>query len=179
MPGLSIQTYGQNLAHDIGGGAAHVLAEVVECLQVGFVQGIAYDLNVHLVQILLGDAINKERRQRRIHQHGIVELSGRGCHMYRLHLLKAAQRMAFGYQLRNGTLVQRARDQQYDIIDHIAVRDKVQEVGQRLHRMVAHMLELDHQLLAQLVIDHGHRQRRRLVGQKAAVVRALQMQLQI
>lgn len=96
-----------------------------------------------------------------------------------LHLLKTAQRVAFGYQLRNGTLVQSARDEQNDVVDHVAVRNEVEEVRQRLHGMIAHVLELDHQLLAQLVVDHGHRQGRRLVGQETAIVRALQVQLEI
>lgn len=173
------QTYSQDLAHNVGGGAAHVLAKVVERLQIGLVERVTDDLDVHLVQILLGDAVDEEGGQRCVHQHGVVQLGGRRGHVNGLHLLEAAQGMAFGDQLRNGTLVQRASDQQDNVVDHVAVRDEVQEVGQRLDGMVAHVLELDHQLLAQLVVDDGDGQRRRLVGQEAAIVRALQMQLQI
>ena len=45
--------------------------------------------------------------------------------------------------------------------------------------MVAHVLELGDELLAQLVVDDGDLQRRRHVGQEVAVVRRLQVQLQI
>ena len=52
--------YRQNFAHNILRFPANVLAEVVECLEVGLVQGVADDLNVHLVQILLVDAALEE-----------------------------------------------------------------------------------------------------------------------
>jgi len=96
-----------------------------------------------------------------------------------LHLLEAAQWVALGNQLGDGSLVQRAGDQQDDVVDHVAVGDEVQEVGQRLHSVVPHVLELDDQLFAQLVVDDGHRQGRGLVGQEAAIVGSLQMQLEI
>jgi len=169
----------QNLTHDVGGGAAHVLAEVVERLQICLVEGVTDDLNVHLVQILLGDAVDEEGRQGRVHQNGVVQLGGRGRHMDGLHLLEAAQWVALGNQLGDGSLVQRAGDQQDDVVDHVAVGDEVQEVGQRLHSVVPHVLELDDQLFAQLVVDDGHRQGRGLVGQEAAIVGSLQMQLEI
>lgn len=55
----------------------------------------------------------------------------------------------------------------------------IQEGGQGLHRMVPHVLELCHQLVAQLVVNHRHLEWRRLVGQKVAIVSALKVQLQI
>lgn len=169
----------QNLAHHIGRGAAQTLAERIERLQIRLVQRIADDLDVHLVQILLGNAIDKERRQRRVHQHRIVQLRRIGGHMDGFHLLKAAQRMAFGDQLADGALVQRAGDQQNDVVDHVAVRDEVEERRQRLDGMVAHVLELDDQLLAQLVVDDADGERRRLVGQELAIVGALQVELEV
>jgi len=45
--------------------------------------------------------------------------------------------------------------------------------------VVPHVLELDDQLFAQLVVDDGYRQGRGLVGQEAAIVGSLQMQLEI
>ena len=38
-----------------------------------------------------------------------------------LHLLKAAERVTLGDQLRDGALVQRAGNQQNDVVDHVAV----------------------------------------------------------
>ena len=59
--------------------------------------------------------------QRRVHQDGIVQFSGCLSNIDRLHLLKAAQRVAFGHELRDGSLVQSPRDQQDDIVNHVAV----------------------------------------------------------
>lgn len=172
-------THGQDLAHNISSGAAEALAELVEGLQVRLVQRIPDDFDVHLVQVLLRDAVDEEGRQRRVDQHGVVQLGGGSRDVDGLHLLEAAQRVTLGDELVDGALVERARDQQDDVVDHVAVRDEVQERGQRLHSMIPQVLELNHELLAQLVVDGGHGQGRWLVGQELAVVGALQVQLQV
>lgn len=59
------------------------------------------------------------------------------------------------------------------------LRDEVHEASQRLVRLVPHVAELHHHLLLQLVVDDRHGERRRLVGQEAAIVGALQVELQI
>lgn len=97
--------------------------------------------------------------------------------MYRLHLLKTAQRVTLGDQLGNGALVQRARDQQNNIVDHVAVRDKVQKSRQGLNSLIAKVLELNHEFFTQLVIDGGNGKGRWFVCQKRAIICALQMQL--
>lgn len=61
--------------------------------------------------------------QGRVHQDGVVQLGGGLSDVDRLHLLEAAQRMTLWHQLRDGALVEGARDQQDDIIDHIAVSE--------------------------------------------------------
>ena len=58
-------------------------------------------------------------------------------------------------------------------------RDEIQEAGEWLIRVVPHVAELHHHLLLEPVINDGHCQWRRLVGQEVAVVRALQVQLQV
>lgn len=171
--------YSQNFAHDIGGGAADTLAKIIKCFQVRLVQGVSNDFDVHFIQVLLRNAIDKERSQWRIDQHGIVQLGRIGSHMDGFHLLKTTQRMAFRDQFRNRTLMQRASDQQNDIVNHVTVRDEIQERGQRLDGMVTQMLEFNNQLLAQFIINHWHRQWRRFVGQKLTIIRSLQMQFQI
>ncbi len=114
----------QYLAHDLGRGAAEVLAKVVEGLEVGLVQRVADDLDVHLVEVLLGDAVDEERGERRVDEDSVVELGrGRGD-VDGLHLLEAAQRVALWDQLGDGALVQRARDQQDDVVYHVAAQDK-------------------------------------------------------
>ena len=69
----------------------------------------------------------------------------------RLHLLEAAKRSVLAYELQDGPLVEGTGDEQDDVVDHVAVGDVVEEGG-----LVAHVLELRHQLLAQLVVNHGH-----------------------
>lgn len=59
------------------------------------------------------------------------------------------------------------------------LRDEIHEAGQRLVRLVPHVAELHHHLLLQLVIDDGYGEGRRFVGQKASIIRALQVKLQI
>lgn len=147
----------------------------MKLLQICLVQRVSNNLNVHFIQVLLRDAVDKERRQRRIDQHGVVKVSRRSGDMNRFHLVEAAERVAFRNQLGNRPLVQCARDQQNDVVDHVRVRDHVEERRERLHGMVANVLKLDDQLLAQLVFDGRHRQRRRLIGQEVAVVGALEM----
>lgn len=172
-------TYSQNFAHNIGSGSTTILAKLVERLQIGLVQCVTNDFNVHFVQILLGNAIDEERCQWCVHQNGIVQLSWVGGYMNGLHLLETAQRMAFRNQLGDGALMQCARDQQNDVIDHVTVRDEVQEGGQRLDGMVSQMLELNYQFFAKLIVDDGHRQRRWLVGQELTIIGALQMKFQV
>lgn len=130
-------------------------------------------------KILLRNAINEEWSQRCVDQHSIVQLSWIGGHVNSLHLLETAQRMALGNQFGNWPLVQCASDQQNDVVNHVAVGDEVQECRQWLDGMVAQVLELNHQLLAQFVVDDRNRQRRWLIGQELTVIGALQMQFQI
>ena len=59
------------------------------------------------------------------------------------------------------------------------VSDEVEEGGEGAGGVVAHVLELGDELLAQLVVDDGDLQRRRHVGQEVAVVGRLQVQLQV
>lgn len=85
--------------------------------------------------------------------------------------------MTLGDELRNGSLMKRPGDQQDDVVNHVAVSDKVEEGRERLNSMVAQVLEFNHKLFAKLIIDDRHSQWRRFVGEKLSVVSALQMQL--
>ena len=67
------------------------------------------------------------RTQWSINQDCVVELSRGRCDVNGFHLLKTSQRMAFGDQFGDGPLVERSRDQQDDVIDHIAVSDEIKE----------------------------------------------------
>jgi hypothetical protein len=50
LPSISLKA--KDLAHDLGRLASNVLAKVVEGLQVGLVERVTDDFNVHLIQIL-------------------------------------------------------------------------------------------------------------------------------
>lgn len=168
-------TYSQNFAHYIGSGSTHFGAKFIEGFQISLVQRVTNNFNVHFIQILLGNTIDKEWSQWSVYQHGIVQFSWCGSNMYSFHLFKATQWMTLGNQFRNGSLVQSTSDQQNNIVNHIAIGDEVQETGQRLHSMIAHMLELNDQLFAQLVINNRNGQWWGFIGQKGAVICALQM----
>jgi hypothetical protein len=87
--------------------------------------------------------------------------------------------MTFWYQFRYRPLVKCSSDQQYDVVNHVTVSDVIEERAEGFHGMVAHVLKFNNKLLAQLVIDDGHRQRTGFIGQELAVVRGLQMQFEI
>jgi len=70
--------------------------------------------------------------------------------------------------------VEGAGDEQDDVVDHVAVGDVVEEGG-----LVTHVLELRHQLLAQLVVNHGHLQRSWLIDAKVSEVGRLEVELQV
>lgn len=141
-------SYSQNFAHHIGCSATDFLAKIVESFQISLVQGVTNDFNVHLIQILFGDTVDEERRQWRIDQNGIIQFGWIGRHMNGLHLLETAQWMAFWDQFRDWALMQCARNQQNNVVNHVAVCDKVQECGQWLDGMIAQVLEFDDQFLA-------------------------------
>lgn len=46
-----------------------------------------------------------------------------------------------------------ASDEKNDVINHVAVSDEIQESWKWLNGMISHVLELNDELLAQLVID--------------------------
>lgn len=93
------------------------------------VQSVPNDLNVEFVQVLFRDAINEVRCQRRIYEHSVVELGRGGGDMDGLHGLEASKLMAFWNQFGNWTLMQRTCDQQYDVIDHVAVSERTERVS--------------------------------------------------
>ena len=59
--------------------------------------------------------------ERGIDQDGIVELGGCCGDVDGLHLLEAAEGMTLRDELRDGALMQRASDQQHNVVYHVAV----------------------------------------------------------
>mmetsp|Transcript_27512 Transcript_27512/g.70028 ORF Transcript_27512/g.70028 Transcript_27512/m.70028 type:complete len:318 (-) Transcript_27512:443-1396(-) len=90
---------GQQVAHDLGGGAAQALAELRKVVQVRLVQRVAHDLDVHLVQVLVAQVLAEVGRQRRVHQHQAVQLAHVLRHRQRGDRVKHAQRVALVQQL--------------------------------------------------------------------------------
>jgi hypothetical protein len=71
-----------------------------------------------------------------------------------------------------------AFEEEHHVVDHVLVRDVVEERGQRLHRVGAQVLELAHQLEGGLLLQR-RRRHVRLVRQERVVVRLLQVQLDV
>merc|ERR1719382_2009853 len=169
---------GENLAHDVRSFAANVQTEVVEGLKVGLVKGVPDYLDIHLVQILLIDARFEEGGKGSIDEHGIVQL-GRGAgNVDCLHLLKAAQWMTLTHQLGYWPLMQCAGDQKNNVVNHVTVRDIVEEARKRAGRVVAHVLELGHQLVPQLLVNNRHLQSA-FTGEEVSIVCRLEVELQV
>ena len=99
----------------------------------------------------------------RVDQHRIVEIGRRRGNTHGLHLLEASKRVTVGYQLADRTPVQRAGNEQHDVVNHVAVRHVVEKCGERRHRMAAHVTKFDDEQLLHLVVDCRHAERRRLV----------------
>lgn len=72
-----------------------------------------------------------------------------------------------------------ASDEQDDVVDHVAVGDEVEEGRQWLDSVISHMLELDDSLFAKFIVNHRDGERWRLVGEKLAIVGALQVEFEI
>merc|ERR550534_804302 len=155
-----------------------VETEIVECLQIGLVQGVPDDLNVHLVKILLVDAALEEGGQWSVYQYSVVELCRGARDVDGLHLFETTERMTFSNQLGDWSLVKSSSDEQHDVVDHVAVGDEVKEHGELAGALVPHMLKLSDEFLPQLVLYHGHLEAA-LVVEEVAVVGGLQMQLEV
>mmetsp|Transcript_7515 Transcript_7515/g.15042 ORF Transcript_7515/g.15042 Transcript_7515/m.15042 type:complete len:349 (+) Transcript_7515:111-1157(+) len=119
----------EDATHDLGGRAAHLLAEIVKILKVGFVQRVADDLDVHLVDVFERQAIAEVRAERRVDKHHPVQIGWRRRDCERRYGVEHAERVALLEQLARLAVVVRARDYQHDIVDHIAIRDVFHECG--------------------------------------------------
>lgn len=128
---------------------------------------------------MLTNTIDEIGRERRIDENGVIQTSGRISDSNGAHLLEHTKWVALGQELLNGPLVQVSGDEQHDVIDHVRVRDVVEELAQIANRVVAQVNELGYVLLADLVVDGRDRERARLVRQEVAVVRRLQVQFEI
>lgn len=97
--------------------------------------------------------------KRSINKNGVVELGWSSCYMDGLHLLEASQRMTLGYQLGYRPLMEGSRNQENDVVDHVAISYKVQKLGQRLDGVIAHMLKFNDELFSELVVNDADSER--------------------
>ena len=63
------------------------------------------------------------------------------------HVVECPQRMTLVQQLPHVPLVQRPRDYEHHVVDHVAVRAVVEELGQGLVRVGTHVPPVVHKLL--------------------------------
>mmetsp|Transcript_43854 Transcript_43854/g.83747 ORF Transcript_43854/g.83747 Transcript_43854/m.83747 type:complete len:261 (-) Transcript_43854:392-1174(-) len=160
----------QHLTHELGRSAPKGCTELSKVFQVSLVKGVAHDLDVHLVQILARQALGKVSCQRRIDEHILVQLTHVLCYCQGSDGVKDAQRVTVVQQFLHVALVQRARDNQHHIVDHVPVREVVQEGGQRLGRLATHVAELVHQLASCLVHNGRHLERAWFILKETAVI---------
>ena len=59
-----------------------------------------------------------------IDKDSVIQLSGCGCDVDLFHLFKAAERVALISELSDLTLVEGARDEKDDVVNHVAIPEK-------------------------------------------------------
>nr|POE53604.1 hypothetical protein CFP56_28826 [Quercus suber] len=149
----------EDFAHDVGGRRAADLRilvhEPVEVFQVVLVQRVAHDLDVHLVQVLVGQAAFEIRRQRRLDQHAVVEFFDVGRHAEDGHGLEPAERVTAVEQIAGVALVKGAGDEQSHIVDHVAVGQVFHELAERPGRIGLDVAEFGDELIERAVGEGG------------------------
>ena len=123
--------YLEQLAHDFSSGATKGLGKVIKVLEIGLVERVPDDLDVHLVQVFGREAVAKVRRKGGLDQDRVVELCNVGRHTEGRHTLKDAQRVTPLQQLMCVAFVQCSRDQQDDIVDHVRISNDIISTGTR------------------------------------------------
>lgn len=71
--------------------------------------------------------------------------------------------------------MQSTSDQQNNVVNHVAVCNEIQESRHGLYRVVPEVLELDHELFTQLIINSRYGQGAGLVCQECSIVCALKV----
>mmetsp|Transcript_22910 Transcript_22910/g.71149 ORF Transcript_22910/g.71149 Transcript_22910/m.71149 type:complete len:468 (+) Transcript_22910:964-2367(+) len=188
VDGVAVGTDLEHVAHDLGGLAPDGLREAVEVLKVELHDGVAKDLELHLVEdgahlAGVGDGLlpplepeAEVLAHRRVHKHRLVQvrvplgraLEGRD----RAHgaLAEETERVALLDELLRGAAGERALEQVHHIVHHVLHLDVVEEGEERLRGLRLEVLELLHELDHGAVPDDGRRQLR-IVVQEPHVVR--------
>ena len=89
----------QEVTHDFSCGAANAGAELVEIVQVGFIERVSHDFDVHLIQVFRCEGHGEVRSQRRVNQHQPIELTHIRRHSQRCNAVKHPQWMTLLQQL--------------------------------------------------------------------------------
>lgn len=89
------------------------------------------------------------------------------------------ERVALLQDLALVPVVDRARDDQEDVVDHVAVRDVLHELGQRVRGLRLDVVEVLDELLVQLLLDHRRRERLADVCEEVPVVRCRELELEV
>ena len=144
---ILLPTYDEDLADNVGRHTAELLSEAVKVLEVLLEERVADDLDVDLLEILLGETVEKVRRQWRVDDHRVVQLGDVVGDGQGRHALKHAQRVALcvfegvrkrAVRTRAGLdawgldaylgdealcvlVVERASNQQADVVDHVRI----------------------------------------------------------
>ena len=122
----------KNVLHDFLGGTTLIVAKVVKVTKVRTVERVANDLDVLLTKVLLRHIVADVRAERRVDENALVQVRHCVARAERRDCLEHAKRMAALKKFRCVALMKSPGDQQNYIVNHVPVRDKVQELGQRV-----------------------------------------------
>ena len=141
-------------------------------MEVGREECVTDDLDVLLlvVEVLLVERAHDVGAEGGIDEDGLVELADVVAGGEGPDGLEHAERVAPLEELAEVALVEGARDDEDDVVDHVPVGDVVEEGRERLDGVELHVLELVHHLLDALLLDGRGLDRRGLVLQDVPVL---------
>lgn len=176
--GLKLQDFRHDVCSRCSGNVWARVDPLMEVLEVVLVQGVADNLNVEFVEILVAERALEVGRERCLNQDGVVQFLDIGRHAQHRHGLEPTERVTPFQQLARISLMQRTRNQQRDIVDHVSVREIFHELGKRAGGVGLEIAELGHELVGGL---RGEGRRRRVRGQvvEEVTVRGRELQLDI
>ena len=162
VDGVGVGPDFDNVSHDLSSVATELLHELVKVLQPVLDEGRLDDFNLDLLEdvadlsahvlVALLEELSKVRADGSVDQHGLVEIlvsaggvveCGDTPHGT---LLEHSEGVALRNQLVDITATEGSLEQQHDVLNHVLVRDKVNERRKRLHGLCPQVLEFRHDL---------------------------------
>mmetsp|Transcript_14135 Transcript_14135/g.40039 ORF Transcript_14135/g.40039 Transcript_14135/m.40039 type:complete len:427 (+) Transcript_14135:1580-2860(+) len=156
--GPPVRLEGQECGHHLPRRSPHLGAKRVKVLDPALVQHVSHDLQVHLGEVLPRQTALEVLGEGRVDQHQLVELLHVRGHRQRSDGIKHAEGVALVQQLRRVLVVEAARYDEHDVVDHMGYPAHLKKRIQGTLRLALEVLELLHELFR----ARFHQRRRRV-----------------